>query len=134
MTQPEAAGRVFLAREPIVNRHNRILGYQIRAGETLSPRGPVSAGATDLSRPDSGLKVEDVALLGRGRSTFFRVTRQSLLAGLNSGLHPRHAVIELPSSIDADKEVKAACADLRGRGFRMSIDDFSINAPAAPLA
>jgi len=134
MTQPEAAGRVFLAREPIVNRHNRILGYQIRVGDTLSPGGPVSAGATDLARSDSGLKVEDVALLGRGRSTFFRVTRQSLLAGLNAGLHPRHAVIELPSSIDADKDVKGACADLRDRGFRVSIDDFSINAPAAPLA
>jgi len=135
MTQSQAAEcRVFLAREPIVNRHNRILGYQIRVGDSLSPDGPVSAEAIDVARAGSALNVEEVSLLGRGRSTFFRVTRESLLGSLNAGLHPRHAVLELPSSIAADKEVRSACANLRERGYRVSIDDFSINAPAAPLA
>jgi EAL and modified HD-GYP domain-containing signal transduction protein len=125
---------MFLAREPIVNRHNRILGYQIRVGDSQSPDRPDSAGAGDAARPGSGLNAEEVSLLGRGRSTFFRVTRESLVGSINAELHPRHAVIELPSSIAADKEVRAACANLRERGYRVSIDDFSINAPAAPLA
>ena len=43
MTQSQAA-TMFLAREPIVNRHNRILGYQIRVGDSQSPAGPDSAG------------------------------------------------------------------------------------------
>ena len=135
MTQSEAATcRVFLAREPIVNRHNRILGYQIRVGDSLSPDGPTPAREGDAAHPGSGLSTEEVALLGRARSAFFRVTRESLLGSMNAGLHPRHAVIELPSSIAADKEVTAACANLREQGFRVSIDDFSIDAPAAPLA
>lgn len=135
MTQSQAATcRVFLAREPIVNRQNRILGYQIRVGDSVSPDGPVSAEASDVAGSGSELNVEEVALLGRGRSTFFRVTRESLLGSLNAGLHPRHAVLELPSSIAADEEVRAACANLRERGYRMSLDDFSIDAPAAPLA
>lgn len=135
MTQSQAAAcRVFLAREPIVNRHNRILGYQIRVGDSLSPDGPVAASTADPPGPGSGLNVDEVSLLGRGRSTFFRVTRESLLGSMSAGLHPRHSVLELPSSIPADKEVRAACANLRERGYRVSIDDFSINAPAAPLA
>ena len=132
-TWAASACREILAREPIVNRHNRILGYQIRVGESYSPAGAASSDRSELSRLSTGMDVEGLPLLGRGHSTFLRVTRESLLGSVAAGLHPRHAVLELPPTMPADREVKSACAHLRERGYRFSIDDFSINSPAAPL-
>jgi len=130
---PTTGGQIFLATEPIVNRHGRVLGFQIHVGKSLGSAAPDVTETSDAARLAHSVDADAVAVLSRGQTAFVRVSHESLLASDLSTLHPRHTILEISSSLEADQDVRDACEQLRERGYRFSIDRFDINAPAAPL-
>jgi EAL and modified HD-GYP domain-containing signal transduction protein len=115
--------QVFLARQPIFNRHRRVVGYE------LLFRGPHGAHGASVSLDEQGAAVITEAVLAfgldtltHGRPAFVHVSPHVLLSGLPSALPPHQVVVQLPGDIDASREVLGACADLRRRGYRVALE------------
>jgi EAL and modified HD-GYP domain-containing signal transduction protein len=127
---------VFLAREPILDRRKRVIGYEVR----LRPEaGPATA---DADRASARVITEGLVGIGldtvaSGQKAFVRIGREMLISGVPAVLPPGKVVIELGTDIEADREVVAACEELRRNGYALAVDDFVLNewtADLVPLA
>ena len=126
--------QVFLARQPIFDRQKNAVGYELLF---RAPRGSHGAGVS-IDQEGAALISEAVLAFGldtltHGRLAFIKVSRPLLLAGLPSGLPAHQVVIELPNDIDASREVREACVDLRRKGHRIALHHFVPNDDVAPL-
>lgn len=128
----------FVARQPIVDRHRQLFGYELlcrpslEATSCLAPYEQASARVMVTAFSDIGLQV-----LTGGKPAFVNVTRQLLVDGAPLALPAASVVVELLEDIQADPEVLTACAGLRDAGFQIALDDFALteaNADLIPLA
>jgi c-di-GMP-related signal transduction protein len=127
-------GQVFVARQPILDRNKRVIGYELRFKPSPGA-APEAAGAIDSSARVISDAVVTVGLdqLTDGRRAFVNVSRQLLLDGIPSVLPSEQVVLELASDIEADGEVLEACESLRAKGYSIAVDDFSLNEWTADL-
>lgn len=116
--------RRFIARQPILDTHREIFGYELlfRSGWENC-----FSGDTDEA---TRLMIADGALYGfhdltRGAPTFINCTHQSLVNGLVT-LLPTSTVLEIVETIDATDEVLAACANYKRLGYKLALDDFQL--------
>lgn len=126
-------GRILLAREPILTRKHRIIGYHVRVGQPAGPRAPLSP-HDDVLRLAESCGAAGLQALTHGQMAFVGISRDTLLAGAPLALPSSHVVLELGSDTESNAEVRDACSSWRARGYRIAIDDFSVTAPAAGLA
>lgn len=127
--------RLFLSREPVIDRRERLVGYSLRVGQSLdAAEGRPPVPGADVARLAGAIDAESLAALSRNQLAFIRVSRDTLLGPHVLELHPRHAVLELASGLVPDERVMAACERLADSGYRFSIEDFTVDAPAAPFA
>src|SRR5262245_14338723 len=135
MTQSsEPSSQIFVARQPILDSHNRVFGYELlyRAAATHT----AYSGSVELA----SARVLNDALLGlgldtltAGRLAFVNLSRKVLLTDAATLIPPAGIVLELLADIPADKEVVAACKSLNGRGHPLSLDDFVPGSDAEKL-
>jgi EAL and modified HD-GYP domain-containing signal transduction protein len=114
MTPPAlepAAQPVFIARQPIFDRANRRIAYELlyRHSQHATNAGNVSA---DTMCSDTALHA--VVSIGLDRLVgtsvaFVNLTREHLLGELYKIFDPKAVVLELLETIDGDAEVVAAC-------------------------
>lgn len=129
-----AREQVFLARQPIFDRQRRVFGYELLF---CPPQGTGSK--THEVREETAAAFSEAILsfgldtLTHGRPTFVKVSREVLLAGLPAALPANQVVVELPEDIDASEEVRDACADLRRKGYRIALDQFTPSERTTPL-
>ena len=125
---------VFVARQPIFDRHLRVYGYELlfRSGgadlcaapnDTDASRQVMSAAWIDL-----GMKV----LVG-DKLAFVNFTRDLFLSGAEVGLLSQSTVIEVLETIEPDDDVVRACAELKQSGYRRALDDFEYRPDLEPL-
>src|SRR5690606_3067766 len=126
---------VFVTRQPIFDRHDRVAGYEL-----LYRRSPTSARAPQMVTPALSTRVIADAFLGigvhrvtDGRPAYLNCGRELLLSGLLELFDPRHVVIELLETVEPDDEVIAACQALSEAGYRIALDDFEYRARWEPL-
>jgi EAL and modified HD-GYP domain-containing signal transduction protein len=130
-----AAGQVFVARQPILDRAQRVFGYELLFRSSV--QAETSAGAA--SEQASARVITDAVLsfgldaLTQGRPAFINVTRSLLLDGMPAALPPHRVVLELLEGIEADEDVLAACRELRQAGYAIALDDFVLNDRTAGL-
>jgi c-di-GMP-related signal transduction protein len=135
-TSPQVESQVFIARQPILDRSRRVMGYELLFRETGHD---ATAGA--CSEQASARVLTDAVMafgldtLTFGKPAFINVTRGLLndLAGLDKVLPPSKVVLELLEDIEGDEEVKRACLDLKRAGYALALDDFVLNDRTAPL-
>jgi EAL and modified HD-GYP domain-containing signal transduction protein len=127
---PVKVGRLLLAREPILDRRSRLVGYRIHVGQEPGETAPV---LDDVRAIADGVDPQAFEFLRQGHRAFVAVSRQSLVAGVPRDLRADHMVLDVPASLSVDKELEAACRAARERGFRIALSDFDINARAAGL-
>jgi c-di-GMP-related signal transduction protein len=127
--------KTFLARQPIFNRHQRVIGYEL-----LFRSGPENffAGPEDHSRASSIVMVESFLMpqalsLTSGKKAFINVTRETLLDESIYLFPPEIAVVELLEIIRPDEEVLRACRKLKERGYTIALDDYIDDDCMAPL-
>src|SRR6188472_858843 len=96
-----ATGQVFVARQPILDRNKRVIGYELRF-KPGPGAAPEAAGAIDSSARVISDAVVTVGLdqLTDGRRAFVNVSRQLLLDGIPSVLPSEQVVLELASDIE----------------------------------
>jgi EAL and modified HD-GYP domain-containing signal transduction protein len=128
---------VFVARQPIFDRADRVAGYELlyRSGIRSS-----RAWIPGADRAEMSSRVVVDAFLGiglhrltNGRPAFINCTRELLVGGAVELLDPTLVVLELLEDLEPDEEVVAACERLARVGYRIALDDFVYSERWEPL-
>lgn len=129
---------IALARQPIFDRDDHLVGYEL-----LYRRHRSEAQAI---RPDEGSDVQmssdtiagsflglGIQRVTGGKRAFINVDRSMLLGGAAQVLDPNGVVLEILESVSVDAEVLAACEALVAAGYVLALDDFVYDPAYEPL-
>ena len=118
------AVEVFIARQAILDRKQRLFGYEL----LFRPCRQGTADVVDDS--SSTLQVLSNTLLSSGlpalcgaSPVFINFGRELLVSHWTSLFPPDSVVIEILESVKADPEVVAACVELKKKGYCLALDD-----------
>jgi EAL and modified HD-GYP domain-containing signal transduction protein len=116
--------QVFIARQPIFDTGERVVGYELlhRSGAANRFSGIDGTVATGQLLSDSVLTGSWRHLTG-GSPAWVNFPASLLLDGSATLVAPEHLVIELLETIRGGDEVVEACRDLKSRGYRLAADD-----------
>lgn len=125
-----AAWLARLGRQPIVTSDGRTIGYEFLY--RAPSRRPVRVDRWTPARQDGATAAvldcvfggSGVASVAADHLAFVNVTRSYLVGDLPLPLNPAQLVLEIVESVPADDEVVVGVKALRGRGYRIAIDDF----------
>jgi EAL and modified HD-GYP domain-containing signal transduction protein len=127
---------VFLARQPIYYADRRIHGFELLFRGSATGDANVRDGNAATARlllnavVDIGLeKICGQELL------FVNCTREFLM--MEPFIPPNRCVLEILEDVDLDRELLERIAELRRQGYRIALDDFTLNgnlSAAVPLA
>lgn len=125
---------IFIARQPIFDRHEMVAGYEIlfrSSAENRFTGTDVSLASTQgLERAVRGFGLDN---LTSGRLAFVNLSRDVLVNELYTLLPPDRSVIELLESVEPDPTVVGACERLRTLGYQPALDDFVYRPAMDPL-
>jgi EAL and modified HD-GYP domain-containing signal transduction protein len=121
------APEVFVARQPVLDRVRNLVAYELlfRASQdhvdaSVTDDALATAGVVSRAFHDIGINT----VVGRAMA-FINVDAESLMSGLVETLPTDRVVIELLETIDIDRSVVRRCRDLKEKGYRLALDDFS---------
>ena len=122
-----------LARQPILNKDEKVLGYELLFRESAQDE-------RSSSRLDGGtrtiidtLNVMGLDVICDGRWAFLQCTHDMLLKELYLLLPAERVVLEIPETLAADDAVVAACQQLKIEGYRLVLDNFMLEDSRAAL-
>ena len=124
----------FVARQPILDRHERVYGYEIlsrSADNVTSP--PPNGGAGEKSICTGSPEFSELENIAEGRLAFIKCSRQALLNGHLAELPRDHTVLEVCAPGEPDDEIVAACRKWKAAGFLIALESFQA-ASEDPLA
>ncbi|MDP1526788.1 MAG: EAL domain-containing protein [Rhodocyclaceae bacterium] len=126
MSLPDHAQDVFLARQPILDRNQELVAYELlfRSGDHDEARFSCghAATATVISHAFGNLGI--TAALGPYRA-FINIDKDFLQHEALQFLPPNQVVIEVLEGNLVTPEVVARCAELKGMGYTLALDDFT---------
>jgi c-di-GMP-related signal transduction protein len=116
--------RVFLGRQPILDRDRGIAGYELlfRSSRANFCDTTDDVMATSQVIVNAVLGVGLDRLLG-GKPAFINFDRTLLLGDWTTLLPPEKSVVEILETVTPDEEVLAACRRLRQQGYALALDD-----------
>ena len=117
---------VFLGRQPIIDRLQNLVAYELlyRSGHDAEAHVGDDAAATAevIRRTFKRMGVDTVL----GECTgFVIVDAEMLFSQRIDSLPTDRVVLELLETVKIDDEIVARCCELKQRGFRLALDDFS---------
>lgn len=117
-TDTRGAAAVVVARQPILDHVERIVGFELLTPPEAHPH---EATAIVLAQA-----IADIGLhkLVGDRPAHVDVTREFLLLVNPLPLDPQRVVLELPADEHVDGELLAVLRDVRAAGFRLALDDY----------
>jgi len=121
-TNQERSGAVrSITRQPILDSHERVQGYELLPG--IEPRGVLP----DDSEAVRAI-VDDLVIFGYDRLTgglpaFIRCSVEALADMNFYVLPPSLTVVEIPQSMPVSAKSVEACVELRRAGFRLALVD-----------
>ncbi|MDR3725537.1 MAG: EAL domain-containing protein [Terracidiphilus sp.] len=125
-------GLRYLARQPILDQRGRVYGHEL-----LYRAGPVAAfsGDGDLATRTmlDNVMIFGLEKLAGGLPAFVNCTADSLIGRLVEVLPPSATVLEVLESVEPTEALIAACEDLKKKGFRIALDDFTWQPGIEPL-
>ncbi|WP_456387586.1 EAL and HDOD domain-containing protein [Desulfolithobacter sp.] len=125
---------VYLARQPIFDRHKRVFGYELlyrTAGQNICQETDGDLATTRVAA-NSLLSIGMETLVGTGRA-FINFTEKLLLENLPSIFPPDMIVVEVLEHVPPSPEITAACQQLREQGYVLALDDFVFSPGMEPL-
>ena len=123
-TAPSEKPGSCLARQPILNKDEKVLGYELlfRENPTEDRFNSDFEGGT-RSIIDT-LNVMGLEVVCDGRLAYINCTHEMLLKEFFLLLPAEKTVVEIQESVPADDGVVAACDRLKLEGYRISLDNF----------
>ncbi|MFN0180837.1 MAG: EAL and HDOD domain-containing protein [Gemmatimonadales bacterium] len=129
-----AISDVFIARQPIFDRGNRVTGYEIlfRSGSEnrFIATDQNLASSQGLERTVMGFGFEQLVA---GKTAFVNLTRDLLVAEAFTLLPAGRSVIELLETIEPDATIIQACRRAKELGYQLALDDFVYRPAFDPL-
>ena len=127
--------KTFVGRQPIVDRKQRVVAYELLFRSSLAAQ---AADFDDAATAGFRVMVNTFASLGTeavlGSSLgFFNVTREILLSDALEVLPMDRVVIEVLEDIEPDTEVIDRCHELHEAGFQIALDDWVVDDRRKPL-
>lgn len=124
------APQIFLGRQPILDRSQSIVAYELlfRSGQTASANvsDDVAATANVISHAFTELGVSTV--LGKHKG-FINFSSDLLLSDIIELLPRDKVVIELLETITVTPQIIARCQELKAMGFTLALDDYTSEDP-----
>src|SRR3954463_10631381 len=118
---------VYVARQPIFDRHTRLVGYELlfRSGDEQG-----KAVIADHDDATSSVVLNTLTELTLERvvgphPAWINVTRAFVLDGLVDALPAKRTTLELLEGQHVDDQLLTALARLRDRGYTIALDDFT---------
>ncbi len=123
----------YLARQPIFDRQDSVLGYELLFRSGLDN----FFGSQDASKP-SECHIDNFLLFGLetltgGHRAFINFTRSDLIRDLPTLFPRERIVVEILESTLADPEVISACRKLKQAGYLIALDDFVLSPRSEPF-
>lgn len=119
----------WLARQPILTREEKVLGYELLYREdhdnnctTADPDGATCSIIDTLN-------VIGLDAACDGRLAFIDCTHQMLLKEFFFLLPSDKVVVEIQQAVPADEAVTEACQKLKRGNYRIALDNFALNDP-----
>lgn len=125
MQQPDTDLRYFIGRQPILDRKQEIIGYELlfrAAGHhktaQFANQGQASASVIATALSDFGFQ----EVLG-DKFGFMNITSSVLHSEMLELLPIEQTVLEILENIELDDDVRLRCQELKALGFRIALDD-----------
>lgn len=125
---------VFIGRQPIFDRGQRVVGYEIlfRAGDHGHARVLDAESATATVVLNSLTEIGLERIVGT-HVAWINLSRESVLNGIGKMLPANVAGFELLEGQQIDGAMLDAVRDLKHEGYRIALDDFEFTPEYAPL-
>lgn len=126
--------RVRVSRQPIYRNDTTVLGYELlyRDGDTDRALFSDGARATAQVLTNTLMEIGMDELVGC-HLAFINFERTLLLSSYCESLPPERVVIEVLESVQPDKGLLRRLDQLRGKGYRIALDDFVCAQPYSPF-
>jgi len=115
---------VFIARQPIFDRQERVISYELlyRSGRVAEYDGKHGSVATAQVIVNALMAIGLDQLTG-GRRGIIRFTRELLLGDLASLLPADRVVVNVQRDVPPEPKIFAACERLKSMGFMLAVDE-----------
>ncbi|GAB4270390.1 EAL and HDOD domain-containing protein [Thermincola ferriacetica] len=125
---------VFVARQPIFDRQQKVCGYELLYRMSTENQYICANGdqATSDLIANSFLLIGLETLTG-GKKAYINFTENLLKTGLPTNLPPNMVAVEILEDVEHCEEITAACRKLKEMGFTLVLDDFVMNGCSEPL-
>jgi EAL and modified HD-GYP domain-containing signal transduction protein len=126
--------RVFIGRQPIINRNKRIFGYELLFRSSMVSDAKVlnnikaTASVIVNALNNVGLK----RLIGEKKG-FINVDAEILESGIFDLLPKENIVLEILETVELTDNIVELCRRLREEGYQLALDDFSYREPLSPV-
>jgi c-di-GMP-related signal transduction protein len=127
-----APGQRFVARQPILDRSQKIIGYELLFRNGIEDYFHADPELAARSTLDSSLLFGLNTLCHHSRA-FINCTREVLLKDLVTLLPPSQTVVEILETVEPEDRVVAACKRLKEAGYVIVLDDFAPDDPRIAL-
>src|SRR5579863_1778205 len=132
MTGDEAGALRYMARQPILDLHGNVHGYEL-----LFRNSPTNAFQGDVESA-TYTTVDNAVMFGleyltAGQTAFVNCTGKILLEEMPRALPPAMTVLELLETVEPTPELIESCRQLKTLGYRIALDDFVWRPQVAPL-
>ncbi|MBL8227988.1 MAG: HDOD domain-containing protein [Bryobacterales bacterium] len=125
----------FLARQPILDKSLRVVGYELlhRSFEGSSGYQAADSNAATAQVIADCLSSEDLRALVMGTAAFINFPEQTLLDGFATMLEPELVVVEVLETVTPSPNVVAALNRIKHAGYRIALDDYAAAPRYKPL-
>ncbi len=134
MSDASSQDAVFVARQPIWDRYQRVIGYELLYRSGYDNRNTALDGdrATTEVLINSTLGVGLDRLVGH-QPAYFNVTASFIRGDHALPLDQDRTVLEILEDIEPDEDVLRGIEAWRSKGFTIALDDFQYSDIVAPL-
>ena len=127
---------VFIGRQPVLNRNQQIIGYELLYRDRADASVAVAA---DNLAADTQVLVNALTNLGTSwvlgdKLAFVNVSPALLNSDFLALMPPQRVVLEMPAAVAADRAIMTRLGQLREQGFGVCLDDFALIDDQVPLA
>lgn len=116
---------VFMARQPIFDRKNQVIGYELlfRSGHE-NAYSNVDGNEATLKVIANSFYEFDFKTVTDNKKAFINFTEKLIKEEIATILPSEHVVIEILENIEPTNEIINACKKLKEQGFILALDDF----------
>ncbi len=125
---------VYVARQPILNRNNKLYGYELLFRDGTSNLFPdVDGDAASSSVISNSYLTIGIDRISCGKMSFINFTEKLLLSKTPYVCPPEFTVIEVLEDIEVSNELIHSLKKLKHAGYTIALDDFVFSEKYIPL-